>query len=83
MRDKEGRVLVNAHVLGFLRRINKLLFHGIKPVFVFDGGAPNLKKSTIAERRRKKAGAAANHAKVAERLFAAQMRREAVKQAQA
>jgi DNA excision repair protein ERCC-5 len=56
MRDKEGRVLVNAHVLGFLRRINKLLFHGIKPVFVFDGGAPNLKKSTIAERRRKRLG---------------------------
>jgi len=32
---------------GFLRRINKLLFHGIKPVFVFDGGAPNLKRATI------------------------------------
>ncbi|WVQ81754.1 hypothetical protein IAT38_003879 [Cryptococcus sp. DSM 104549] len=83
MRDKDGRVLVNAHVLGFLRRINKLLFHGIKPVFVFDGGAPALKRSTIAERKRKKAGAAANHAKVAEKLFAAQMRREAVKAAQA
>jgi len=56
-------VLVNAHVLGvsqlllpsehadrgvgFLRRINKLLFHGIKPVFVFDGGAPVLKRATI------------------------------------
>lgn len=81
MRDKDGRVLVNAHVLGFLRRINKLLFHGIRPVFVFDGGAPNLKRSTIAERKRKRSGAAANHARVAERLFAAQMRREAVKQA--
>jgi hypothetical protein len=23
------------------------LFHGIKPVFVFDGGAPVLKRSTI------------------------------------
>ncbi|KAK4685349.1 DNA excision repair protein ERCC-5, partial [Tremellales sp. Uapishka_1] len=83
MRDKDGRVLVNAHVLGFLRRINKLLFHGIKPVFVFDGGAPALKRSTIAERKRKKAGAAANHARMAEKLFAAQMRREAVKAAQA
>ncbi|ORY21108.1 hypothetical protein BCR39DRAFT_554229 [Naematelia encephala] len=83
MRDKDGRVLVNAHVLGFLRRINKLLFHGIKPVFVFDGGAPVLKRATIAERKRRKAGAAANHAKMAEKLFAAQMRREAVKVAQA
>lgn len=47
MRDKEGRALVNAHVLGFLRRICKLLFYGIKPVFVFDGGAPVLKRNTI------------------------------------
>lgn len=47
MRDKEGRGLVNAHVLGFLRRICKLLFYGIKPVFVFDGGAPALKRATI------------------------------------
>ena len=47
MRDKEGRGLVNAHVVGFLRRICKLLFYGIKPVFVFDGGAPALKRSTI------------------------------------
>lgn len=47
MRDKEGRGLVNAHVLGFLRRLSKLLFYGIKPVFVFDGGAPTLKRNTI------------------------------------
>lgn len=47
MRDKEGRALMNAHVLGFLRRICKLLFYGIRPVFVFDGGAPVLKRSTI------------------------------------
>ena len=47
MRDKDGRPLVNAHILGFLRRICKLLFYGIKPVFVFDGGAPVLKKATI------------------------------------
>ena len=47
MRDKDGRALINAHVLGFLRRICKLLFYGIKPVFVFDGGAPALKRITI------------------------------------
>ncbi|KAH9945151.1 PIN domain-like protein [Epithele typhae] len=78
MRDKEGHGLVNAHVVGFLRRITKLLFYGIKPVFVFDGGAPALKMATIAERKNKKIGAAASHAKVAERLLAAQMRREAL-----
>ncbi|KAA1467640.1 PIN domain-like protein [Dentipellis sp. KUC8613] len=83
MRDKEGRALVNAHVLGFLRRICKLLFYGIKPVFVFDGGAPVLKRNTISDRKKKKSGAAANHAKVAERLLAAQMRREALNHAQA
>lgn len=79
MRDKEGRGLVNAHVLGFLRRITKLLFYGIKPVFVFDGGAPALKKSTLNERKKKKSGAAVSHEKIAERLLAAQLRREALK----
>ncbi|TFY67189.1 hypothetical protein EVG20_g4030 [Dentipellis fragilis] len=83
MRDKEGRALVNAHVLGFLRRICKLLFYGIKPVFVFDGGAPVLKRNTISDRKKKKSGAAANHVKVAERLLAAQLRREALSHAQA
>ena len=101
MRDKDGRVLVNAHVLGFLRRICKLLFYGIKPVFVFDGGAPTLKRATIGclqylesileellndflktERKKKKSGAADSHARLAEKLLAAQMRREAVKHAQ-
>ncbi|CAA7266955.1 unnamed protein product [Cyclocybe aegerita] len=82
MRDKEGRGLVNAHVLGFLRRITKLLFYGIKPVFVFDGGAPALKRTTLNERKKKKSGAASSHAKLAEKLLAAQMRREALNHAQ-
>jgi DNA excision repair protein ERCC-5 len=97
MRDKEGRALVNAHVLGFLRRISKLLFYGIKPVFVFDGGAPALKRNTLVclceilnnvplnlrpqrGRKEKKSGAAASHIKIAEKLLAAQMRREALDQ---
>lgn len=83
MRGKDGRALVNAHVLGFLRRICKLLFHGIRPVFVFDGGAPALKRNTITERKKKKSGAAASHAQIAERLLAAQMRREALVHASA
>ncbi|KAG8970514.1 DNA repair protein rad2 [Tulasnella sp. 419] len=81
MRDKDGRGLVNAHILGFLRRICKLLFYGIRPVFVFDGGAPALKRSTLNERRKKKSGAAASHVKLAERLLAAQLRKEALNHA--
>ncbi|THH07366.1 hypothetical protein EW145_g3430 [Phellinidium pouzarii] len=81
MRDKDGRALVNAHVLGFLRRICKLLFYGIKPVFVFDGGAPALKRMTITERKKKKSGAAESHTKIAEKLLAAQMRKEALNHA--
>ncbi|KAH7884449.1 hypothetical protein F5I97DRAFT_1812007 [Phlebopus sp. FC_14] len=83
MRDKDGRALVNAHVLGFLRRICKLLFYGVRPVFVFDGGAPALKRNTISERKKKKSGAAASHVRLAERLLAAQMRREALVHSQA
>ncbi|KAH8117820.1 hypothetical protein DFH11DRAFT_1570873 [Phellopilus nigrolimitatus] len=82
MRDKDGRALINAHVLGFLRRICKLLFYGIKPVFVFDGGAPALKRLTISERKKKKSGAADSHAKIAEKLLAAQLRKEALNHAQ-
>ncbi|CAH8434178.1 unnamed protein product [Schistosoma rodhaini] len=35
----------------FFRRLCKLLFFGIKPVFVFDGETPALKRSTINSRR--------------------------------
>ncbi|KAG5651364.1 hypothetical protein H0H81_008933 [Sphagnurus paluster] len=80
MRDQDGRALSNAHLVGFLRRIAKLLFYGIKPVFVFDGGAPVLKTTTLRERREKRSGAAASHAKIAEKILAAQMRREALNQ---
>src|SRR5437764_11205296 len=47
VRDREGNALRNSHIVGFFRRIVKLLFHGIWPVFVFDGGVPLLKRQTI------------------------------------
>ncbi|KAJ1950103.1 DNA repair protein rad2 [Linderina pennispora] len=51
MRDDDGNPLEEAHILGFYRRISKLLFYDIRPVFVFDGAAPELKKATVAERQ--------------------------------
>ncbi|KAL1124476.1 hypothetical protein AAG570_001102 [Ranatra chinensis] len=41
----------NAHLLGLFRRICKLLYFRIRPVFVFDGGVPALKRKTIAARQ--------------------------------
>ncbi|TNY20861.1 hypothetical protein DMC30DRAFT_351638 [Rhodotorula diobovata] len=75
MRDrKTGDTLHGAHIMGTFRRILKLLFHGIKPVFVFDGDAPMLKKRTIEKRKRRKQGAGNDLAKTAQKLLSAQLR---------
>lgn len=78
MRDKEGRTLSNAHILGFLWRILKLIHFGVRPIFVFDGGAPVLKRKTLAGRKTRKTGARDDHRKVAERLLHARMREAAL-----
>lgn len=38
------------NAVGTFRRIMKLVFYGIKPVFVFDGAAPSLKKRTLVRK---------------------------------
>jgi DNA excision repair protein ERCC-5 len=77
VRDKEGNALRNSHVVGFFRRICKLLYFGVKPVFVFDGGAPALKRSTIAGRKRRRDGRREDAVRTAGRLLAVQMRKRA------
>ncbi|KAL1641503.1 DNA repair protein rad2 [Diplodia intermedia] len=77
VRDKEGHALRNSHVVGFFRRICKLLFVGVRPVFVFDGGAPPLKRQTIAARRRRREGRREDAARTAGKLLAVQMQRRA------
>ncbi|KAK4574395.1 DNA repair protein rad2 [Recurvomyces mirabilis] len=77
VRDKEGNALRNSHVVGFFRRICKLLFFGIKPVFVFDGGAPALKRQTITSRKRRREGRRDDAVRTAGRMLAVQMQRRA------
>ena len=77
VRDKEGNALRNSHVVGFFRRICKLLYFGIKPVFVFDGGAPSLKRETVRERTRRREGRREDAARTAGKLLGMQMQRAA------
>ncbi|KAL5974331.1 hypothetical protein ACLOJK_030995 [Asimina triloba] len=69
MRDERGEMVRNAHLVGFFRRICKLLFLRTKPVFVFDGGTPALKRRTVAARRRHRDNAQAKIRKTAEKLL--------------
>ncbi|RYP17980.1 hypothetical protein DL765_004199 [Monosporascus sp. GIB2] len=75
VRDKEGNALRNSHVVGFFRRICKLLWFGIQPVFVFDGGAPALKRQTITKRKRRREGRREDAVRTAGKLLAVQMHR--------
>ncbi|XP_067127785.1 DNA excision repair protein ERCC-5 homolog [Centruroides vittatus] len=51
-RDKDGQSPLNAHLVTVFHRICKLLFYKIKPIFVFDGQPPELKKQTLLERQK-------------------------------
>lgn len=82
VRDKEGNALRNSHVVGFFRRICKLLFFGIKPVFVFDGGAPALKRNVIRARKQRREGRRDDAARTAGKLLAVQMQRRAEQEEQ-
>jgi len=77
VRDKEGNALRNSHVVGFFRRICKLLYFGIKPESVFDGGAPVLKSETIRQRARRREGRRDDAARTAGKLLAVQVARAA------
>jgi 5'-3' exonuclease len=52
MRDDDGNMIKNAHLIGTLRRVLKLLYHRIRPLFVFDGATPALKIRVVNARRK-------------------------------
>ncbi|TNV83986.1 hypothetical protein FGO68_gene12660 [Halteria grandinella] len=54
---------------GFLKRICKLMYFGIKPVFVFDGATPSIKKKTLMIRRKLRHKQQVNYGKAAEKLL--------------
>nr|XP_054771323.1 DNA excision repair protein ERCC-5-like [Lytechinus pictus] len=73
-----GSGITNPHLQVLFNRICKLLFYRIKPIFVFDGAPPQLKKQTLAARRQRKDLAAARTEKTTERIVTNYLKSHAI-----
>ncbi|XP_023570959.1 DNA repair protein complementing XP-G cells [Octodon degus] len=79
VRDRHGNAVENAHLLTLFHRLCQLLFFRIRPIFVFDGDAPLLKKQTLAKRRQRKDLASSDSRKTTEKLLQTFLKRQAIK----
>ena len=78
MRDSNGEMIMNAHLLGTFRRVCRLLFHRIRPIFVFDGGTPALKRRTVLMRNERREAQGAKLRKAAQRLLMLQFEKSRI-----
>ncbi|XP_066518116.1 DNA excision repair protein ERCC-5 [Hoplias malabaricus] len=81
LRDRDGNSVQNAHLLTLFNRLCKLLFFKIRPIFVYDGDAPLLKKQTLAIRRQRKEEMARESKQTNEKLLRTFLKRQAIKAA--
>ena len=81
MRDSEGNAVRSAHILGTLRRILKLLYHDVRPVFVFDGQMPSIKRREIKSRKDQREKQEVNVKQAARRLLVARLRERGAEEA--
>ncbi|KAM8894027.1 DNA excision repair protein ERCC-5 isoform 2-T2 [Spinachia spinachia] len=81
VRDRDGNSVHNAHLLTLFHRICKLLFFRIRPIFVFDGDAPLLKRQTLAVRRQRKDELSRESKETSEKLLKTFLKRQAIKAA--
>jgi len=65
LKDTSGKV--TSHLSGLFYRTSNLIETGIKPVYVFDGAPPVLKRAEIARRRQVKVEAAVHYEKAVAR----------------
>ncbi|CDJ44164.1 flap endonuclease-1, putative [Eimeria tenella] len=72
--DESGKV--TSHLAGMLSRVTRMLEQGIRPVFVFDGEAPEEKATELERRRERREAAAAAAAAAAEAGDAAELRKQ-------
>lgn len=59
LRSNDGKIV--SHLMGFLNRTTTLLSLGIKPVYIFDGQSPELKRDELEIRRARRAEAERVH----------------------
>ncbi|XP_038673877.1 DNA repair protein complementing XP-G cells homolog [Scyliorhinus canicula] len=78
-RDRHGNAVPNAHLLILLHRLCKLLFYRIRPVIVFDGKTPLLKKQTLANRWQRKELAEKATKKTTDKLLRTILKQHALK----
>lgn len=74
-RDKDNATNVDSHKLGLFNRISKLLFYKIKPIFVFDGPAPVLKRRTLERRQNLRGKQLEKSQEAAIKLFKEELKR--------
>ncbi|CAK9110591.1 unnamed protein product [Durusdinium trenchii] len=83
MRDDKGDMVKGAHLIGFFRRICKLLYLKIRPVFVFDGPPPALKWKTLQLRAKQRDSEERQRRKAVERLLRNQLQQHLLQAASA
>ncbi|XP_018567912.1 DNA repair protein complementing XP-G cells homolog [Anoplophora glabripennis] len=76
--DSKGAPVPNAHLLGIYHRVCKLLYFKIKPVFIFDGGVPVLKKQTIAKRNQQKSRNSSEAERLQKQLISTLLKHSAI-----
>lgn len=81
VRDRDGNAVQNAHLLTLFNRLCKLLFFRIRPVFVYDGDAPLLKKQTLAVRRQRREETNRESRQTSEKLLQTFLKRQAIRAA--
>ncbi|KAG7467009.1 hypothetical protein MATL_G00148820 [Megalops atlanticus] len=79
VRDRDGNSVQNAHLLTLFHRLCKLLFFRIRPIFVFDGDTPLLKRETVAKRRQRKEEMNRESKQTNEKLLKTLMKRQAIR----
>ncbi|PVZ96540.1 hypothetical protein BB558_007564 [Smittium angustum] len=81
MRDKSGNEIENGHIIGFYRRICKLMHYRILPIFVFDGIPPEIKQKTISQRKLRQHNQERRAKQLAEKLLSSKLKAHLLEEA--